>query len=97
VRRRSCGARRCRATSAVATLRWLVWALASVGGVEQTRPMTTVTPFLWFDSGILEAIERYRSVFGDVEVVTRDDFPGARTARPMPRRSSSSSPCSGST
>jgi predicted 3-demethylubiquinone-9 3-methyltransferase (glyoxalase superfamily) len=38
--------------------------------------MTTVTPFLWFDSGILEAIERYRSVFGDVEVVTRDDFPG---------------------
>jgi predicted 3-demethylubiquinone-9 3-methyltransferase (glyoxalase superfamily) len=38
--------------------------------------MTTVTPFLWFDSGILDAIERYRSVFGDVEVVTRDDFPG---------------------
>jgi predicted 3-demethylubiquinone-9 3-methyltransferase (glyoxalase superfamily) len=38
--------------------------------------MTTVTPFLWFDDGILDAIERYRAVFGDVQVHGRDEFPG---------------------
>jgi predicted 3-demethylubiquinone-9 3-methyltransferase (glyoxalase superfamily) len=38
--------------------------------------MTTITPFLWFDGGLLPAIERYRSVFGDAAVTTRDDFPG---------------------
>ena len=38
--------------------------------------MTTITPFLWFDDGILDAIERYRAVFGDVTVEGRDEFPG---------------------
>lgn len=39
--------------------------------------MTTITPFLWFESGILDAIARYREVFGDVQVRGQDDFPGA--------------------
>jgi predicted 3-demethylubiquinone-9 3-methyltransferase (glyoxalase superfamily) len=38
--------------------------------------MTTVTPFLWFDSGIDDAIARYREVFCDVEVHRRDEYPG---------------------
>ena len=38
--------------------------------------MTTITPFLWFDDGIDQAIERYRSVFGEVEVKAHDEFPG---------------------
>lgn len=38
--------------------------------------MTTIAPFLWFDDGILDAIERYRAVFGDVTVEGRDEFPG---------------------
>ena len=41
--------------------------------------MTTVTPFLWFDDGVESAIERYREVFGDVEVHARDEFPGGET------------------
>lgn len=38
--------------------------------------MTSVTPFLWFDTGVDDAIARYREVFGDVEVHTRDEYPG---------------------
>ena len=38
--------------------------------------MTTVTPFLWFDTGIDDAIARYREVFGDVEVHAHDEYTG---------------------
>jgi predicted 3-demethylubiquinone-9 3-methyltransferase (glyoxalase superfamily) len=37
--------------------------------------MTTITPFLWFDDGLEQAIERYRSVFGDVEVHSEQRMP----------------------
>jgi predicted 3-demethylubiquinone-9 3-methyltransferase (glyoxalase superfamily) len=41
--------------------------------------MTTITPFLWFDSSIDDAIARYREVFGDVEVHAHDDYAGGET------------------
>jgi predicted 3-demethylubiquinone-9 3-methyltransferase (glyoxalase superfamily) len=44
--------------------------------------MTTVTPFLWFDSGIRDAVARYREVFGDVAVVSDDVFPGGDPGDP---------------
>ena len=31
--------------------------------------MTTITPFLWFDDNAEQAIERYRKVFDDTEIV----------------------------
>ena len=39
--------------------------------------MTTITPFLWFDDGLERAIERYRTVFDDVEVHSEQRLPGA--------------------
>ena len=41
--------------------------------------MTTITPFLWFDTGLDDAIARYREVFGDVEVHAHDDYVGGET------------------
>jgi predicted 3-demethylubiquinone-9 3-methyltransferase (glyoxalase superfamily) len=41
--------------------------------------MTTITPFLWFDTGLDDAIARYREVFGDVEVHAHDDYAGGET------------------
>lgn len=41
--------------------------------------MTTITPFLWFHSGLDDAIARYREVFGDVEVHAHDDYVGGET------------------
>lgn len=41
--------------------------------------MTTIIPFLWFDTGIDDAIARYRDVFGDVEVHAHDDYAGGET------------------
>lgn len=37
--------------------------------------MTTITPFLWFDDGLEQAIERYRTVFDDVEVHSEQRLP----------------------
>lgn len=37
--------------------------------------MTTITPFLWFDDGLEQAIERYRTVFDDVEVHREQRLP----------------------
>jgi predicted 3-demethylubiquinone-9 3-methyltransferase (glyoxalase superfamily) len=37
--------------------------------------MTTITPFLWFDDGLEQAINRYRDVFGDVEVHSESRLP----------------------
>lgn len=41
--------------------------------------MATITPFLWFDTGIDDAIARYREVFGEVEVHAHDDYAGGET------------------
>lgn len=41
--------------------------------------MTTIIPFLWFDTGIDDAIARYREVFGDVEVHAHDEYTGGET------------------
>ena len=37
--------------------------------------MTKITPFLWFDDGLEQAINRYREVFGDVEVHSESRLP----------------------
>ncbi len=37
--------------------------------------MTTVTPFLWFNDNAGDAIERYRKVFPDTEVVDEQRMP----------------------
>lgn len=42
--------------------------------------MTTITPFLWFDDGLEQAIERYRTVFDDVEVHSEQRLPDAEGA-----------------
>lgn len=53
--------------------------------------MTTITPFLWFDDGLEQAIERYRTVFDDVEVHHEQRLPdgdgtfGARSSSPSSR------------
>lgn len=44
--------------------------------------MTTVTPFLWFDYGVDDAIARYRDVFDDVEVIEALEFPGGGPGDP---------------
>lgn len=37
--------------------------------------MTTITPYLWFNDNAAEAIELYSSVFSDVKVHSRVDYP----------------------
>jgi predicted 3-demethylubiquinone-9 3-methyltransferase (glyoxalase superfamily) len=37
--------------------------------------MTTVTPFLWFDTDLSEPLDYYASVFPSMEVVERSDVP----------------------
>jgi predicted 3-demethylubiquinone-9 3-methyltransferase (glyoxalase superfamily) len=37
--------------------------------------MITVTPFLWFDDNAEQAIERYRTVFPDTEIVDENRAP----------------------
>lgn len=38
--------------------------------------MTTATPFLWFDDDLQEAVEFYRSVFPDVEILSVQENQG---------------------
>jgi predicted 3-demethylubiquinone-9 3-methyltransferase (glyoxalase superfamily) len=35
---------------------------------------TTITPFLWFDNAVPEAVEYYKSIFPDTSVETVNDF-----------------------
>ena len=37
-------------------------------------PATTITPFLWFDNTVPEAVEFYKSVFPDTKVEMVSDF-----------------------
>ena len=46
--------------------------------------MTTITPFLWFDDGLRDAIQRYREVFGEVAVEADDLYPGGDTEATEP-------------
>jgi predicted 3-demethylubiquinone-9 3-methyltransferase (glyoxalase superfamily) len=40
--------------------------------------MSKITPFLWFDDQLEEAIELYRRVFPDVRIISRHDGPGGK-------------------
>lgn len=35
---------------------------------------TTITPFLWFDNNVLEAVDFYTSVFPDAKIEVKSDF-----------------------
>jgi len=57
---------------------------------------TTITPFLWFNNTVPQAVEFYKSVFPDTKVEMVSDFmavfvlQGQRFSRSMAARSSSS-------
>jgi predicted 3-demethylubiquinone-9 3-methyltransferase (glyoxalase superfamily) len=40
----------------------------------RTSPMTSITPFLWFDNNVPEAVAFYKSVFPNAKVETVNDF-----------------------
>ena len=48
--------------------------------------MTSITPFLWFDNNVPEAVAFYKSVFPNAKVETVNDFMAKRSGEGRPRR-----------
>jgi len=43
--------------------------------------MTSITPFLWFDNNVPEAVAFYKSVFPNAKVETINDYSSTRRSR----------------